>query len=111
MSSNQTFRALADPTRREILDLLRQGEMKAGALAEKFDMSKPSMSHHFAVLKEADLITSRREANQIWYGLNTTVVQDLLAWAMRRIEDGKKNGSSHDDWRILHCRTQSPHTE
>jgi DNA-binding transcriptional ArsR family regulator len=92
MRSNQTFRALADPTRREILDLLRQGEMTAGALAERFDMTKPSMSHHFAVLKDADLITSRRDAQQIWYGLNTTVVQDLMAWAMRLMEDGKKNG-------------------
>jgi DNA-binding transcriptional ArsR family regulator len=90
VSSNQTFRALADPTRREILDLLRQGEMTAGALAEKFDMTKPSMSHHFAVLKDADLITSRRDGQQIWYGLNTTVVQDLMAWAMRLMEDGKK---------------------
>jgi DNA-binding transcriptional ArsR family regulator len=92
MGSNQTFRALADPTRREILDLLRHGEMTAGALAEMFDMTKPSMSHHFAVLKDADLITSRRDGQQIWYGLNTTVVQDLMAWAMRLMEDGKKNG-------------------
>jgi len=92
MSSNQAFRALADPTRREILDLLRQGEMTAGALAEKFDMSKPSMSHHFAVLRDADLITSRRDGQQIWYALNTTVVQDILAWAMQLMEDGKKNG-------------------
>ena len=93
MTSNQTFRALSDPTRREILDLLRHGEMTAGALAEKFDMTKPSMSHHFAVLKEADLITSRRDGQQIWYALNTTVVQDVMAWAMRLVEDGKKNGS------------------
>ena len=60
MSSNEAFKALADPTRREILALLRRGEMTAGALAEKFDMTKPSMSHHFTVLKDADLITSRR---------------------------------------------------
>jgi DNA-binding transcriptional ArsR family regulator len=92
VSRNQTFRALADPTRREILDLLRRGEMTAGALAEKFDMTKPSMSHHFAVLKDADLITSRRDGQQIWYGLNTTVVQDLMAWAIRLVEDGRKNG-------------------
>ena len=91
MTSNQTFRALADPTRREILDLLRKGEMTAGALAEKFDMTKPSMSHHFAVLKEADLITSRRDGQQIWYGLNTTVVQDLMAWAIRLLNDGIKD--------------------
>lgn len=91
MSNNKTFRALADPTRREILDLLRQGEITAGALAERFDMTKPAMSHHFGVLKEADLITSRREGQQIWYGLNTTVVQDLMAWAIRLAGDGRKS--------------------
>lgn len=90
MSSNQAFKALSDPTRREILGLLRHGEKTAGELADHFDMTKPSMSHHFAVLKEADLITSRREGQQIWYGLNTTVVQDVLAWAMDLIGDGKK---------------------
>ncbi len=93
MKTGQAFEALADPTRRRILDLLRQGEKTAGALAEKFDMTKPSMSHHFAVLKEADLITSRRDGQQIWYALNTTVVQDLMAWVMRLIEDNRKNGS------------------
>lgn len=87
---DSTFKALADPTRREILAMLRDGEMTAGAIAEKFDMTKPSMSHHFTVLKEADLITTRREAQQIWYGLNTTVVQDLMAWAMALV--GKDNG-------------------
>jgi DNA-binding transcriptional ArsR family regulator len=91
MSSNEAFKALADPTRREILALLRQGEMTAGALAEEFDMTKPSMSHHFAVLKEADLIVSRREGQQIWYALNTTVVQDLMSWAMDLMKnDGKR---------------------
>ena len=87
MSSNEAFKALADPTRREILALLRRGEMTAGALAEKFDMTKPSMSHHFTVLKDADLITSRREGQQIWYGLNTTVVEDLMAWTMDLLVD------------------------
>ncbi len=80
--SNRAFKALADPTRREILRLLRRGEMRAGDLAEHFDMTKPTMSHHFAVLKEADLLTSRRDGQQIWYGLNTTVVQDLMSWAI-----------------------------
>lgn len=87
MSSNEAFKALADPTRREILALLRKGERTAGFLAEKFEMTKPSMSHHFAVLKEADLIASRREGQQIWYALNTTVVQDLMVWAMDLIGD------------------------
>ncbi|MGO9777935.1 MAG: autorepressor SdpR family transcription factor [Terracidiphilus sp.] len=93
MSSNEAFKALADPTRREILALLRRGEMTAGDLAERFDMTKPSMSHHFTVLKEADLITSRREGQQIWYGLNTTVVEDLMAWAMGLISDSNKKGA------------------
>ncbi len=79
MPANDAFKALADPTRREILRLLRHGEQTAGELAERFDMSKPSMSHHFAVLKAADLITSRRQGQQIVYALNTTVMQDVLA--------------------------------
>lgn len=79
MRMNESFKALADPTRREILRLLRGGEKTAGELAEHFDMSKPSVSHHFAVLKQADLIASRREGQQIVYFLNTTVVEDLLA--------------------------------
>lgn len=79
---NQVFKALADPTRREILRLLGSGEKSAGALAEHFDMTKPTMSHHFSVLKDADLIASRREGTTIFYSLNTTVVQDVLSWAM-----------------------------
>jgi DNA-binding transcriptional ArsR family regulator len=74
------FKALSDPTRREILRLLRRrGEMTAGELAGHFDMTRPSMSHHFAVLKDADLVVTRREGQQIYYALNTTVVEDLLA--------------------------------
>jgi DNA-binding transcriptional ArsR family regulator len=78
--NNQVFKALADPTRREILRLLAKGEMNAGELADRFDMTKPTVSHHFAVLREADLIVSRREGQQIIYSLNTTVAQDVLAW-------------------------------
>ena len=75
---NDGFRALADPTRREILRILRKGPMTAGDLADKFQLSKPSMSHHFAVLQSADLIAARKDGRQILYALNTTVVQDLL---------------------------------
>src|SRR5262249_45364027 len=79
MHLNDAFKALADPTRREILRLLRSGEMTAGELAEHFDMAKPSVSHHFAVLKQADLIASRPEGQQIYYYLNTTVMEDVLS--------------------------------
>jgi ArsR family transcriptional regulator, arsenate/arsenite/antimonite-responsive transcriptional repressor len=98
-SSNKAFKALADPTRREILSLLRRGEMTAGELAERFDMTKPTMSHHFGVLKDADLLTSRRDGQTIWYSLNTTVVQDLMAWAMDLIRgngDGPNSETKTD---------------
>ena len=81
-SDDGAFKAIADPTRREILKLLRKGEMTAGDIAGHFDMSKPTMSHHFAVLRDADLITSRREGQTIWYGLNTSVLEDVIAWAV-----------------------------
>ena len=90
---NAVFKALSDPTRRQILRLLSRGEKTAGDLAERFDMSKPSMSHHFAVLKEADLISSRRNGQQIWYSLNTTVAQDAISWVMDLVErSAKKRG-------------------
>ena len=79
---NEVFKAIADPTRREILRLLRHEELSAGEVAAHFDMSKPTMSHHFAVLKGAGLITSRREGQTIWYSLDTTVLEDVLAWSM-----------------------------
>ena len=92
MRINDAFKALADPTRREILRLLQGGEMTAGELAEHFDMTKPSLSHHFAVLKQADLIAARREGQQIYYFLNTTVVEDLLAtiWGLFDEDKGGK---------------------
>jgi len=89
-ASADAFKAIADPARREILRLLRDGEMTAGQLAERFDMSRPTMSHHFAVLADADLITRRREGQTIWYGLNTTVLQDVVAWMMDLTEPQPK---------------------
>jgi DNA-binding transcriptional ArsR family regulator len=92
---NDAFKALADPTRREILRLLRRGEMNAGELAGHFDMTKPSLSHHFAMLKKADLVSARREGQQIYYSLNTTVAQDLMTilWDLfpRRRANGKES--------------------
>lgn len=91
MRVNEVFKALSDPTRREILVLLRRGEMTAGELAEHVSkrVTKPSMSHHFTVLKEADLISSRREGQQIYYALNTTVMEDLVAIIWDLFADGR----------------------
>jgi DNA-binding transcriptional ArsR family regulator len=92
MASDIVFKALADPTRREILRMLARGARTAGELAEPFDVTKPSMSHHFAVLKEADLIRSRRQGQQVIYELNTTVVQDVLARIMDLFRVGEDDG-------------------
>ena len=77
METGIAFKALADPTRREILRLLDDGEQTAGQLAARFPISGASMSHHFNLLKQADLVTTRRDGQQIFYALNTTVMQDL----------------------------------
>lgn len=92
MAMDTVFKALADPTRREILRLLGDGEKTAGQLAERFDISAPSMSHHFNVLKQADLISARREGQQIYYSLNTTVFQDLLTVLFDLFGKDGKNG-------------------
>ena len=74
------FRALADPTRREILRLLGNGDLTAGEIADHFDMTKPSISHHLNILKTAGLIEDEREGQFIRYSLNTTVLEQLIQW-------------------------------
>lgn len=74
------FKALADPTRRRILELLRDSDLTAGELAEHFDISKPSLSHHLATLKSTGLVSDERRGQNIVYSLNTTVMQDLIGW-------------------------------
>ena len=76
------FKALSDPTRRRVLELLRQRDLSAGELAAHFDFSKPTMSAHFAVLKEADLIQGEKQGKQVIYRLKLSVLEDaLLAFA------------------------------
>lgn len=76
----EAFKALADPSRRRILELLRSGDLTAGELADHFDMTKPSISHHLNTLKAAGLVDAEREGQSIVYSLNTTVLQDLMSW-------------------------------
>jgi DNA-binding transcriptional ArsR family regulator len=77
---NESFKALADPTRRKIIRLLRQSDMTAGQIAESFQMSKPSISHHLNALKHAGLVQDEREGQFIRYTLNTTVLEEVLGW-------------------------------
>ncbi|MFR3225826.1 MAG: autorepressor SdpR family transcription factor [Blautia massiliensis (ex Durand et al. 2017)] len=74
------FKALADPTRRRILELLAQGELTAGEIAAHFDMTKPSVSHHLNILKGAGLISDERRGQNIIYSINLTLFQELVKW-------------------------------
>lgn len=80
MAMQDTLRALADPTRREILALLRAGPLTAGQIAEKFPVSAAAVSRHLSVLKEADLVRDRREGKYIYYELNASVLEEILLW-------------------------------
>lgn len=80
MALQQTLRALADPTRREILNLLKSGRSSAGGITEHFQMTAAAISRHLAVLKQADLIRDTREGKFIYYELNTSVLEEILLW-------------------------------
>lgn len=77
---NALFKALNDPTRREILELLKKGELTAGAIADQFNISKPSISHHLDLLKQAGLVEAMKEGQFIYYSLNTTVMDEIVKW-------------------------------
>lgn len=77
---NNAFKALSDPTRRKILQLLKEKDMSAGDIADRFNISKPSISHHLNLLKNADLVITERRGQHIIYSLNTTTMQDMLKW-------------------------------
>lgn len=80
---NVIFKALNDPTRRAILELLQQKDMTAGEIANKFNISFPSISHHLDLLKQAKLVVAEKEGQFIYYSLNTTVVDEILKWLLQ----------------------------
>ena len=80
MSLQSTLKALADPTRREILNILKKGKLSAGEIVEKFDITGAAISRHLSVLKEADLIRDRREGKFIYYELNASILEEVLLW-------------------------------
>lgn len=80
MALQQTMRALADPVRREILDMLKGGKRSAGEIAEHFPITAAAISRHLSVLKEADLIRDTREGKYIYYALNASVLEEIMLW-------------------------------
>ncbi len=80
MGLQQTLRALADPIRRDILNLLKNGRMSAGDITDHFTVTAASISRHLSVLKEADLIRDTREGKYIYYELNASVLEEILLW-------------------------------
>ena len=91
MSLQNTLRALADPIRREILNLLKQGRMSAGEISDRFPVTGASISRHLSVLKEADLIRDTREGKFIYYDLNASVLEEILMWVQEL-----KGANDHD---------------
>jgi DNA-binding transcriptional ArsR family regulator len=77
---NILFKALNDATRREILELLKKKDLTAGEIADQFNISKPSISHHLDLLKQAGLVESVKEGQYIYYSLNTTVMDEIVKW-------------------------------
>ena len=80
MGLQQTLRALADPVRREILNLLKAGRLSAGEITEHFDITAAAISRHLSVLKEADLIRDERQGKFIYYDLNASVLEEIMLW-------------------------------
>ena len=91
MGMQDTLRALADPTRREILNLLKKSRLSAGEFGDHFSISGAAVSRHLSVLKEADLIRDEREGKFIYYELNTTVLEEIMLWITEL-----KGGNGHD---------------
>jgi len=80
MGINETFKALSDPVRRDILGMLKNGRMSAGEIGEKFNLAGATVSYHLAKLKQADLIAEQKHKNFIYYELNTSVFEEVIKW-------------------------------
>ncbi len=80
MGLQETMRALADPTRRAILNLLKKGQRSVGEISAEFEISMPAISKHLSILKDADLIRDRRKGKYIYYELNASVLEEIMLW-------------------------------
>ena len=89
MGFHQTFKALSDPTRRAILERLKNGRLTAGEIASAFDLSAATVSHHLAMLRQAELVIDQREGKHIYYEINTSVIDEILTW-VTSLREGDK---------------------
>lgn len=90
MAFAETFKALSDPVRRDILELLKQGPMSAGDIGSHFDMTGATISYHLKILKQADLVFESRDKNYVYYQLNTSVLEEIMLW-MSGLKGGSEN--------------------
>lgn len=91
MTVQEVFQAFSDPTRREIVRMLQESDMSAGAIAERFDMTKPSISHHLNVLKGAGLVRAERRGQELIYSLQATVFQEFLGYLAETYRGGERS--------------------
>ena len=101
MGFQETFKALSDPVRREILVMLKQGKKSAGEIGEKFDMTGATISYHLSILKKADLVRESKFKNFVYYELNTSVFEEIMLWfsqfdLIQNDIDGGKNDERED---------------
>lgn len=88
---NKLFRALDDPTRRQIIEMLKDGDLTAGDIANAFEMSKPSISHHLNLLKQAEVVIAIKKGQYVYYSLDTTVLDEVVAWFISIIQQNTKS--------------------
>ncbi len=97
MKFAETFKALSDPVRREILNMLKKGRMSAGEISSNFDMTAATVSYHLSILKKAGLVFEQRKKNFIYYSLNTSVFEELMLWAGNFITPSMEKEVQHEN--------------
>lgn len=99
MGFAETFKALSDPVRREILEMLKKQQLSAGEIGSCFDMTGATISYHLSILKKAELVTETRKKNFVYYNLNTSVVEEVMLW-LSELKDGAESNKKDNDENI-----------
>ena len=97
MGMSETLKAISDPVRRNILEMLRKGKMTAGDIADKFNITNASVSYHLSYLKKADLVKEEKYKNYIYYELNTSVFEEILVWIYQFKKEDKEGDKNNEE--------------